>query len=215
MREKQSLVVLRHTLSACLSCQDGSRTVSAAQCACRYETIIATLCDSLGSLDEPEARAAMPAMHDVSRAVSAAQCACRYETIIATLCDSLDSLDEPEARAAMVWIIGEYAERIDNADELLESFLEVWLTRSGDPLSLRSLREETEVLQLLSTIRIDCREHPCLRHLSSHQMSTSVQKQQKKCLIASVVGHEGEEESGAGVPRGECGSAIAAGDGCV
>lgn len=51
-------------------------------------------------------------------------CVCRYESIIATLCDSLDSLDEPEARASMVWIIGEYAERIDNADELLESFLE-------------------------------------------------------------------------------------------
>jgi len=51
----------------------------------------------------------------------------RYESIIATLCDSLDSLDEPEARASMVWIIGEYAERIDNADELLESFLEVCL----------------------------------------------------------------------------------------
>ena len=27
-------------------------------------------------------------------------------------------------RASMIWIIGEYAERIDNADELLESFLE-------------------------------------------------------------------------------------------
>lgn len=26
--------------------------------------------------------------------------------------------------ASMIWIIGEYAERIDNADELLESFLE-------------------------------------------------------------------------------------------
>ena len=63
-----------------------------------------------------------------------ARCACRYETIIATLCDSLDSLDEPEARAAMVWIIGEYAERIDNADELLESFLEVWLDWSGKVL---------------------------------------------------------------------------------
>ncbi|CAL8461997.1 g1528 [Coccomyxa elongata] len=50
----------------------------------------------------------------------------RYESIIATLCDSLDSLDEPEARASMVWIIGEYAERIDNADELLESFLEAF-----------------------------------------------------------------------------------------
>jgi len=27
-------------------------------------------------------------------------------------------------RASMIWIIGEYAERIDNADELLESFLD-------------------------------------------------------------------------------------------
>lgn len=48
----------------------------------------------------------------------------RYESIIATLCENLDTLDEPEARASMVWIIGEYAERIDNADELLESFVD-------------------------------------------------------------------------------------------
>ena len=48
----------------------------------------------------------------------------RYESIIATLCENLDTLDEPEARASMIWIIGEYAERIDNADELLESFLD-------------------------------------------------------------------------------------------
>uniref|UniRef100_A0A2I3GIS2 AP complex subunit beta n=1 Tax=Nomascus leucogenys TaxID=61853 RepID=A0A2I3GIS2_NOMLE len=47
-----------------------------------------------------------------------------YESIIATLCENLDSLDEPDARAAMIWIVGEYAERIDNVDELLESFLE-------------------------------------------------------------------------------------------
>jgi AP-1 complex subunit beta-1 len=48
----------------------------------------------------------------------------RYEGIISILCANLDSLDEPEARASMVWIIGEYAERIDNADEILEQFLE-------------------------------------------------------------------------------------------
>ncbi|CAF0831331.1 unnamed protein product [Rotaria sordida] len=48
----------------------------------------------------------------------------KYESIIATLCENLDSLDEPEARASMIWIIGEYAERIDNADELLEGFLD-------------------------------------------------------------------------------------------
>lgn len=48
----------------------------------------------------------------------------KYESVIATLCENLDTLDEPEARASMIWIVGEYAERIDNADELLESFLE-------------------------------------------------------------------------------------------
>jgi len=48
----------------------------------------------------------------------------RYESIIATLCQNLDTLDEPEAKASMIWIIGEYAERIENADELLSSFLE-------------------------------------------------------------------------------------------
>jgi len=49
----------------------------------------------------------------------------RYESIIGTLCESLDSLEvaESEAKAAMIWIIGEYAVRIDNADELLEMFM--------------------------------------------------------------------------------------------
>jgi len=59
----------------------------------------------------------------------------RYESIIGTLCENLDTLDEPEAKASMIWIIGEYAERIDNADELLEGFLE-------------SFEEETPMVQL-------------------------------------------------------------------
>lgn len=50
----------------------------------------------------------------------------KYEIIIADLCDNLDSLDEPEAKGAMIWIIGEYAERIDNSVELLESFMEAF-----------------------------------------------------------------------------------------
>ena len=59
----------------------------------------------------------------------------RYESIISILCENLDSLDEPDAKATMVWIIGEYAQLIDNADELLESFLE-------------SFQEETSQVQL-------------------------------------------------------------------
>ena len=47
----------------------------------------------------------------------------QYESIIGTLCENLDSLDEPEAKAAMIWVIGQYADRIENADELLDDFL--------------------------------------------------------------------------------------------
>lgn len=46
----------------------------------------------------------------------------QYESIIATLCENLDVLDEPEAKAAMIWIVGQYADRIENSDELLEDF---------------------------------------------------------------------------------------------
>ena len=48
----------------------------------------------------------------------------KYEGIIPALCENLDTLDEPEAKASLIWILGEYAERIENADELLEGFLD-------------------------------------------------------------------------------------------
>ena len=44
--------------------------------------------------------------------------------ILKDLCDNLKSLDDPVAKASMVWIIGEYVETIENADELLISFAE-------------------------------------------------------------------------------------------
>jgi len=47
----------------------------------------------------------------------------QYESIISTLCENLDSLDEPEAKSAMIWVIGQYASRIENSDVLLEDFL--------------------------------------------------------------------------------------------
>jgi AP-1 complex subunit beta-1 len=60
----------------------------------------------------------------------------RYESIIATLCENLETLDEPEAKASMIWIVGEYADRIENADELLESFF------------LETFEDETPQVQL-------------------------------------------------------------------
>lgn len=54
----------------------------------------------------------------------------QYEGIIATLCEHLEAFDTPEAKAAMIWIIGQYADRIENSDELLEDFLNSFLDES-------------------------------------------------------------------------------------
>ncbi|ATY65011.1 AP-1 complex subunit beta-1 [Cordyceps militaris CM01] len=47
-----------------------------------------------------------------------------YEGVIPTLCKYVDELDEPEARASFIWIVGEYAEKINNADQILEGFVD-------------------------------------------------------------------------------------------
>ncbi|KAG2368503.1 Adaptor protein complex beta subunit [Suillus spraguei] len=47
----------------------------------------------------------------------------KYEGIIPKLCENLDALDEPEAKAAMVWTLGQFADKIDNADELLDDLV--------------------------------------------------------------------------------------------
>ena len=46
------------------------------------------------------------------------------------MCANLDELDEPEAKAALIWIIGEYAKKIDNADELLGIFVDTFIEES-------------------------------------------------------------------------------------
>ncbi|KAF7967685.1 hypothetical protein HWV62_17583 [Athelia sp. TMB] len=58
----------------------------------------------------------------------------KYEGIIPTLCEQLDVLEEPEAKAAMIWIIGQYADRIDNADELLDDLLYTFME---DPVEVQ------------------------------------------------------------------------------
>ena len=47
-----------------------------------------------------------------------------YEGIIPTLCQCIDDLDEPNARGALIWIVGEYAEKISNAGDILSGFVD-------------------------------------------------------------------------------------------
>ncbi|KAF9444248.1 Adaptor protein complex beta subunit, partial [Macrolepiota fuliginosa MF-IS2] len=61
-----------------------------------------------------------------------------YEGVIPTLCANLDELEEPEAKASLIWIIGEYANKIDNADVLLGYFVETF-TEEPYPVQLQTL----------------------------------------------------------------------------
>ncbi|CAO3647152.1 unnamed protein product [Cunninghamella blakesleeana] len=90
-----------------------------------------------------------------------------YEGIIPTLCENLDSLDEPEAKASLTWIIGEYAERIDNADDLISNFLEnfkeenaqvqLQLLTATVKLFLKKPNENQDLVQrVLQTATNDC-----------------------------------------------------------
>jgi AP-1 complex subunit beta-1 len=50
-----------------------------------------------------------------------------FEGAIPILCQNIEDIDEPEARAAMIWILGEYADKIDSADTILESYVSTFL----------------------------------------------------------------------------------------
>ena len=85
----------------------------------------------------------------------------------------MDSLDEPEARASMIWIIGEYAERIDNADELLHSFLDgfqdentlvqLQLLTAIVKLFLKKPTETQDLVQNVLTLTTQDTDNPDLR----------------------------------------------------
>ncbi|KAL9715108.1 hypothetical protein Ac2012v2_001768 [Leucoagaricus gongylophorus] len=56
----------------------------------------------------------------------------KYEGIIPALCSHMDLIDEPESKAAMIWILGHFANRIDNADELIDVLLDGFLSEAAE-----------------------------------------------------------------------------------
>ena len=97
----------------------------------------------------------------------------KYESIIATLCSNLETLDDPEAKASMVWIIGEYADRIDNAGELLarfvdsfadeDSVVQMQLLTAVVKLFLRKPSETQQMVQTILTKATEMTDDPDLR----------------------------------------------------
>eukprot|EP00835_Amoeboradix_gromovi_P004368 NODE_336_length_10675_cov_0.185136.p1 type:complete len:881 gc:universal NODE_336_length_10675_cov_0.185136:2031-4673(+) len=50
----------------------------------------------------------------------------KYEGLIAQLCEHLAVIDEPEAKSSMIWIVGQYSDRIENSAEVLRDFYSKW-----------------------------------------------------------------------------------------
>lgn len=89
-----------------------------------------------------------------------------FENAIPALCQNIEDLDEPEARAAMIWILGEYAEKIDNAGELLDSYIATFL------------EEPTQVqLQLLTaSVKLYIKSPNTSQHLIQSVLQTATTK---------------------------------------
>lgn len=68
----------------------------------------------------------------------------------------------------MIWIIGEYAERIDNADELLEQFLETFPEETS--LVTMNLHTMAVIVHLLCAFHT-CRSQPGTQRVCHVHMS--------------------------------------------
>ncbi|KAF8127611.1 adaptin N terminal region-domain-containing protein [Boletus edulis] len=89
------------------------------------ERCVNVLLDLIGTRVSYVVQEAVVVMKDIFRKYPST-----YEGVIPTLCANLEELDEPEAKASLIWIIGEYAEKIDNADELLSIFVDTFTEES-------------------------------------------------------------------------------------
>ena len=57
----------------------------------------------------------------------------KYEVIIKDLCENLKQLDNSEAKASMIWIVGHYAQIIDNSLSLMSDFADTFKEEPKNP----------------------------------------------------------------------------------
>lgn len=69
----------------------------------------------------------------------------QYEGIIPKLCENLDVLDEPEAKAALIWVIGQFANKIDNSDELLDLLVDNFLDEPTEVCSFCAFSSDNSI----------------------------------------------------------------------
>lgn len=97
----------------------------------------------------------------------------KYESLIKDLCTKIPEYYEPDAKAAVIWIVGEYAEKINEAEKIIESFADTFLEdpdkvklqvlSAAVKLFLKKPEEGEEIIQRVLKLCTEEADNPDLR----------------------------------------------------
>ena len=97
----------------------------------------------------------------------------KYESLIKDLCTKIPEYYEPDAKAAVIWIVGEYAEKINEAEKIIEIFADTFLEdpdkvklqvlSAAVKLFLKKPEEGEEIIQRVLKLCTEEADNPDLR----------------------------------------------------
>jgi AP-1 complex subunit beta-1 len=112
----------------------------------------------------------------------------KYDALIKDLCSKLLEYYEPEAKAAIIWIIGEYAEKVTESEKIIDSFADAFLEEpdkvklqiltAAVKLFLKKPEEGEDVIQKVLKLATEESDNPDLRdraYIYWRMLSTSPQ----------------------------------------
>lgn len=105
------------------------------------------------------------------------------------MCSKLEDYSDPDSKASIIWIIGEYAEKINEAENLIESFTESFLEdhdkvklallTAAVKLYLKKPDEGEQIIQKVLKLATEEADNPDLRdraYIYWRMLSTSPEK---------------------------------------
>lgn len=113
----------------------------------------------------------------------------KYEGLIKELTKKIDEYYEVDAKAAIIWIVGEYAEKIDGSEKIIENFskqfledpdsVKLQLITATVKLYLKKPEKSGELIQSVLKMATEEVENPDLRdraYIYWRMLSTSPEK---------------------------------------
>lgn len=119
----------------------------------------------------------------------------KYEKLISLLVEKIEHYTEPESKAAIAWILGEYAEKIDDSVKHIEAFIENFLEEADNvklslltatvKLYLKKPDESEDLIHNILTIATEKADNPDLKdraYIYWRMLSADPQKTQDVVL---------------------------------